>query len=347
MQPCTLDFERYCHTVPFWLTHFLVDYKACISRALEAASHRSTPRDIRLAIFCDGSFRQGPSTGGYAVVFNRYQPGAPDDHAVVGIGWPMDPTINNNVCEMVAIIQSIAVATTELEAIDASEHPGQPRPGPVSAVVTVFTDSLKCLEDISGHNRVRAGLQQRLLPELHAREAALLRLRDTVGMFVSVEYAWVPGHCAVGLNDMADELANHARQTNSAVSTPGSSLLPSVFTQLRHLFVEEQERIWAEQAEAPRPTARTFQGLNQLRRGVSNRIRARGGIGRGSGDRGRGRGERRRRRQERLDLLIEIATEEQKDREYARQAEQQLLRENGEAYEQAVEEQIKRQAMEE
>lgn len=36
----------------------------------------------------------------------------------------MDPAINNNICEMVAIIQSLDIARTELETIAASGHTG-------------------------------------------------------------------------------------------------------------------------------------------------------------------------------------------------------------------------------
>ncbi|KAL2264060.1 hypothetical protein VTK26DRAFT_2846 [Humicola hyalothermophila] len=316
-------------------------YRAHVRRALEAAAHRSTARDTRLAMFCDASFKADEQTAAYAVAFNRYRPGAPDDGEQVGLGRPIIPASNMNInlCEMVAIIESLAVAKAELEALATLP---QARPGPASAVVTVFTDSRLCWDDIRGRNRELSAPRRRLLGALHSAEGDLLGVRETAGIFVSVEYAWVPGHCGVGLNDDADELANKARETSEVITKGrdihGLNASTGLLDEVRALLVPTRNSPATSHPTPPQNRRRDWRKVSvrqHLRRALprsmppGNRPHYRDKMQRRWGVRVGKLTQSGRRR-----LLRQIVEEEKArldERELAHQVEEQLAQETGEA----------------
>ena len=262
-------------------------------------------------MFCDASNRTGAAVARYAVVFNRYRPGAADDGEQVGLAWPMDPGVDNNSCEMVAIIESLVVAKRELETV-ATSYGSQYHP--LSAVVTIFSDSRCCLDDILDPDPTRQNLRHRLLPHIRAKEKLLVELKQTAGIFVTVEYTWVPGHC-LAPNDAADVLAKRARLTNEAVSQQGGALGPNPFgsvfdePEVKDLFLAKQSEIQARQVMPATP--RIVPSSNRVSRPSSS--------------------VKKRRRD--LKSLVEEPEQDRQEREWAKQAEEQLLREADEAYE--------------
>ncbi|SPQ25715.1 7f961806-cfc2-4296-95a7-1e4bad811ed1 [Thermothielavioides terrestris] len=227
--------------------------EAAIKKALEAAAYQSTAQDIRLAIFCDASFKSPSAVGGYGVSFRRYAPGEPWHGEEMGLGWPIEVAADNSLCEMVAIIESLVVARREVSSIAV---PRRPHSLPLSVSVTVFSDSKVCLDGISRSRtrpRQHGGAFEQLFCRLEEEEAKLKLLRDMSGIFVSVEYAWVPGHC-IEPHDRADLLAKTARKTNKPVWQRGDNAIrpdhpftspfpfTSVFPSLRPLFVAHRAR---------------------------------------------------------------------------------------------------------
>jgi ribonuclease HI len=137
----------------------------------------------------------------------------------------MDPGVDNNSCEMVAIIESLVVAKRELDTV-ATSYGSQHRP--LSAVATIFSDSRCCVDDILDPNPTRQNLRHRLLPHIRAKETLLVELKQTAATFVTVEYTWVPGHC-LAANGAADVLVKRARLTNEAFFQQGGALTPNPF----------------------------------------------------------------------------------------------------------------------
>lgn len=193
-------------------------------------------------MFCDASVRY--KFGGYAVVFNRYAPGTPNDGEKVGLAWPIYPSVGADLAEMVALIEALVQAKKELETLATLPVPDQ---HPLSAVVTIFSDSMESVKRISSGGKAKNDAINRLLQHLKTEEAKLEGLKFTTGTFVSVEYAWVPRHC-IEQHKQADALAKTARMSNRAVAERDrirvrTEKLDSAFKSVWGIFLAEQRRL--------------------------------------------------------------------------------------------------------
>ena len=240
-----------------------------LARAIAAQSHASTPDDIRLAIFCDGSSdgggggKHGPyaQPSGYASVFRLFAPGSAADGKVAAQAFAVVPALSSHLAELLAILQSIEIATAMLESAAAATADataaalGGPRR---RATVLVFSDSMASLCGIAGWTGVPVG--RHLQPRrsvLEAIGAASVRLRRAGGgLDVELVPHWVKAHVPNGggaaMHELADELAGRARtearsfcvldgeEVPTGTRRIGGVVLPGcVFEPFREVFAAE------------------------------------------------------------------------------------------------------------
>lgn len=86
----------------------------------------STPDKIKLGFFTDGSFARSSEHSGFAIVFRRFRPPGPpgtgtcpEDGKRVEMGYQIPPLgyLDSMLVEGLAILQTLRVATAELQAI--------------------------------------------------------------------------------------------------------------------------------------------------------------------------------------------------------------------------------------
>ncbi|KAK3319679.1 hypothetical protein B0T19DRAFT_445481 [Cercophora scortea] len=124
------------------------DRTRVMQHAMAAADYESTPQDIRLAFFVAHKFGLMHERSGCAVIFKRWAPGTADHGSEISLAWCLDPVLDTNLGETIAIAQGAEVALRELETIERllSGSPDADR----RVTVQIFSSSLTALKGVNG-----------------------------------------------------------------------------------------------------------------------------------------------------------------------------------------------------
>lgn len=161
---------------------------------------------MQLAFFVDGSHQTSSQTGGYGVVWNRYDAAHQSGMGVAISGQ----TLTNNICELLAIIEAVQLMKKEFTGMMAARA-GRRRGHVVKATGRVFSDSRSNCQALQ--RRACADPVQSQLVE--ACFEAAHELQKMPGLRVDLELRWVPGHMShplrVEAHHWADQLGGRAR----------------------------------------------------------------------------------------------------------------------------------------
>lgn len=162
---------------------------------------------MQLAFFVDGSHQPSSQTGGYGVVWNRY-----DTAHQSGMGVAISgQTLTSNVCELLAIIEAVQLMKKEFTRMMAARA-GRRRGHVAEATGRVFSDSRSNCQALQ--RRACADPVQNQLVE--ACFEAAHELQTVPGLRVDLELRWVPGHTSrplrVEAHHWADRLGARARE---------------------------------------------------------------------------------------------------------------------------------------
>ncbi|KAK3346380.1 hypothetical protein B0T25DRAFT_551907 [Lasiosphaeria hispida] len=197
---------------------------AAFATATAAATFRSTPDNIELNLFVDGSYDPVARTGAYAVVFKRFAPGSKYDGKLVEMAWLADPGVGSNYMENMAIAVGGVVAKIELlnalsamdelegttETVAASTTAGRKR----SAIVRIFSDGQGSFSSIKRSTGYKDGRSpgDRLIGVV---ADASFELQKICGLEVNLRLHWIPSHIScyeVREHKRADILCAQARK---------------------------------------------------------------------------------------------------------------------------------------
>ncbi|KAK0750534.1 hypothetical protein B0T18DRAFT_428462 [Schizothecium vesticola] len=177
-----------------------------VHSAQQAEAHHPTLDNMQLAFFVDGSHNTLSQSGGYGVVWNRY-----DAAHQTGIGVAISgQALTNNICELLAIIEALQLMKTEFTRMMAARA-GRRRGHVVKAMGRVFSDSRSNCEVL--RHGTCGDLVQRKLVEACFEVAH--ELQTVPGLRVGLELRWVPGRMPpplrVEAHRWADRLGGRAR----------------------------------------------------------------------------------------------------------------------------------------
>lgn len=200
----------------------------------------STPDNIEINIFCDGSFGSDSTkmgVGGYAIAFKKNRPGQSDDQEEVLMAWKMDPAIASHFTEGLALAQALVQAHQEVvttvksflsqQPMDTSDdctttHKINIDTKPI--IVNIFSDSRASLEPLPIRFHARSDdLKSKISRLSYDAADRLVQLQiPEVGsqLRVKVQLQWLPSHrigSQVRLHVLADRAASEARVRGSFV----------------------------------------------------------------------------------------------------------------------------------
>lgn len=163
---------------------------------------------------------QRPSTvrspGGIAVTYEPWGPHHDSGGAVVQAAWPVNPVYDHRLGELLALSESLVVATAEIAQFDSLTWSCGVRP---KIVVRIFNDNKFNLEYLAGRKRVDEGLMELAQPVLKMIKMQAWALRN-MRPGIQLELHWIPGHWHhVGPHILADELARTAQTWRRSYSS--------------------------------------------------------------------------------------------------------------------------------
>lgn len=183
------------------LTVTVHDRPTALKLALAADNHVSTANDMQLIMFCDASFHQLSRMGGIGLVFKPL-PAKQMEIALKSRAWPLKSISDINLGEMVAISESLAMATNEIRAA-LEVYPEQ------ALSVKVMTDSHASLR----HLGKKSSHRPRVVTKIdHVVDLIRMQVKALKGLgtSITVVFQWCPGHNGVPQHDQADSLACQA-----------------------------------------------------------------------------------------------------------------------------------------
>lgn len=198
----------------------------------------STPDNIEINIFCDGSFGSDSTkmgVGGYAIAFKKNRPGQSDDQEEVLMAWKMDPAIASHFAEGLAVAQALVQARHEVVAtvksflsqqpMDTSDDCTTTQKLDLDAkpiVVNIFSDSRTSLDPAPIRFHTRSDdLKSKITRLSYDAADRLVQLQvPEVGsqLRVKAQLQWLPSHrigSEVRLHVLADRAASEARVRGS------------------------------------------------------------------------------------------------------------------------------------
>lgn len=198
----------------------------------------STPDNIEINIFCDGSFGSDSTkmgVGGYAIAFKKNRPGQSDDQEEVLMAWKMDPAIASHFAEGLAVAQALVQAHQEVVATLKSFLSQQPMDTSGDCrtthkldidtkpiIVSIFSDSRTSLEPSPLRFHARSDDLKSKITRLSydaADRLVQLQIPETGSeLRVKVQLQWLPSHrigSEVRLHVLADRAASEARVRGS------------------------------------------------------------------------------------------------------------------------------------
>lgn len=168
---------------------------------------------MSLAFFVDGSYHKFSETGGYGVVWNRYTASATPESERLGKGVAVAGFgLDNNICELLAIIEALQLMRTEFTRMMAARGRQHGEVEDVEATGTIFSDSQANIQIMQ-----QGVCAQPLLRKLVESCIDLAHELQTIpGLRVALELRWVPGHSPCGLlvpsHHWADKLGARGRK---------------------------------------------------------------------------------------------------------------------------------------
>ncbi|KAK1830449.1 hypothetical protein QBC39DRAFT_112568 [Podospora conica] len=224
----------------------LYDPEPSAREAQRAEAHISTPNNIEVNIFCDGSFgsdaNKKKGIGGYAIAFKKNRPGQHDDQEEVLMAWRMDPGIESSMAEALALAQALVQARQEVIATTkafltssngtvmdtGNSSPQDPLRcsriglGTKHIVVNIFSDSRQSLRPRPIRINHRSDdLKSKITRLSFDAVDELVNLQIPEMGFhpcVKVQLQWLPSHILnheVRLHVLADRAAGEARSRGS------------------------------------------------------------------------------------------------------------------------------------
>lgn len=198
----------------------------------------STPDNIEINIFCDGSFGSDSTkmgVGGYAIAFKKNRPGQSDDQEEVLMAWKMDTAIASHFSEGLALAQALVQAHQEVVATVKSFLSQQPMDTSDDCttahklnidtkpiIVNIFSDSRASLEPLPIRFHARSDdLKSKITRLSYDAADRLVQVQiPEVGsqLRVKVQLQWLPSHrigSQVRLHVLADRAASEARVRGS------------------------------------------------------------------------------------------------------------------------------------
>ncbi|KAG7284536.1 hypothetical protein NEMBOFW57_010912 [Staphylotrichum longicolle] len=135
-------------------------------------------------------------------------------HTPVGLAWPVNPLYDIRLGELIALSESLAVATSQIAQFDNSQTGARP-----AIVVRIFNDNMFNLEYLGGMRYLDDQFLAAAKPvlDLIAMQSwAICHMRPGI----ELELHWIPGHGhQVEQHIWADRLAKEARNSGQPFSS--------------------------------------------------------------------------------------------------------------------------------
>lgn len=273
------------------------DQKAANDEALAWQNYVSTPDDMTMAIFVDGSYSSETNGSGYGLVFRRVAPGMSDNGKEVKMRWRIGRNtgvVKAREAEAFGLWQGLRQGKTDLVVFVAKRLDVlRPVTRRAKVILKVYSDhqtSLKVLRagrhatPVDNADLVYMRLMDAVVQESHDLVGELAEY----GVELELQLHWVPSHTkVVAAHTLADKLAKQARKKHGCFAWIEDELVAcpaSVYLELE----EELSAIYNSQPvvrrakrariSAPGPwlPAKGYEGALEAARLVYRRLKADG-----------------------------------------------------------------------